>query len=381
MKIIVAALAAALVVSGAAFAEQKSLAEHEAIAATMSYREAVERQNELMEQGARYNVVPYTRRVYDLMTAAAANKPEYAKHHADVTLHFGSVLVNARQLEEANDVLHIALQLFEEQYGEDAKELIDPLMSLGTAQLQYRKGNINNPYFNRALELAREHDGDNSSLVGRLYYQMSQASLVNASGDWRKASRRLRQSHEILTSELGEDHQDVALSAYRIGELAVLRKKYSEAAEYLESAVRVYDAADPNNRLTQRMHELLVKTYGNLGESDAATKHCQIVGKIKEANGDTEEAGEGYMPIYRTQPRYPAVALRKDLQGQVTVELTVSKEGIPSDIRVISNEGHRSFIKASIAAAEQFRYSARHVDGKPVDTKGVRYRFTYNIAY
>lgn len=379
-----------LVFSGTGMAsdlENMSLADHEIAAAEMSFSEAVDRQNQMIQLGERHKVIPYIKRAYTLIHDALVQNPaipaeneKFMAIYEDIGVQYGNVLTGARRLEEAHEHLAGLLTIIETWHGPHSLRLVDTLMALGMSRIEYRGSKGSNAYFDRALELARKHEGDNSSLVGKLYLDISQASLVHASGDWRKASRKLKQAHKMLVEKEGGDSRDAAVSAYRIGELAVIREKYDEAANYLEQAAEVFDSIEPNARTTQRMHELLVKTYSNLGKDETATKHCQMVGKIKEANGDTEKDGLGYMPIHRAQPRYPRAAIERSQEGQVTIELTVTAEGTPADIRVLSNEGPRSLIKASIKAAEKFRYAARHENGEPVDTKGVQYRFSFNIA-
>ncbi len=62
------------------------------------------------------------------------------------------------------------------------------------------------------------------------------------------------------------------------------------------------------------------------------------------------------------------------------VELTVDSGGFVKDPQIIENKGVAAFKKTSLEAAEKFRYAPRYENGQPVDTTGVRYKFSYNIA-
>lgn len=369
-----------VLLSGAAYAAPQSLTDHEKFAATLSFKEAYEIQKNMTMEGEIYHVVPYAKRTYDIIKGKAHQESKYQKPYSILSYEYGNALTLVGQSEEAVNVLEEALAAYENLYGPDAMELVDPLMALGNAHLKYKNRRTNSKYYDRALEIARLEKGDNSPLVGKLYFEISQSSLILGAGNSKSSIKKMEKAHKILTGELGENHRDTAVSAYRMGELAIRNKKYSKAANYLESAVSVFDSEAPNSRLTQRMHELLVKTYESNGQSEAATKHCKTVGRIKEFNKDPEEEGESYTPIFRAQPRYPSGAQHNGKEGQVVVELTVASDGTAQDIRVLNLQGHRSFSNASLRAARKFRYAPRYVDGKPVDTKGVRYRFTYRLS-
>lgn len=366
--------------SGTAYAAPQSLADHEKLAPTLSFSDAYKAQKKLTLDGEIYNVVPYAKRTYSIIKGKKHQEPKYRKTFSILAYEYGNALALTGKSREAVSVLKEALEVYEVLYGRSAMDLIDPLMALGNANLKYKGRRTNNEYYDRALEIARLSEGDNSPLVGKLYFEISQSSLVLDSGNSNSSIRTMEKAHKILVKELGEDHRDTAVSAYRLGELAVRAKKYTKAASYLERAVSIFDAESPNSRLTQRMHELLVKTYEKSGKREYATKHSQMIGRIKEFNKDPQEEGEAYKPIHREFPRYPRIAQQKRKEGQVVVELTVARDGTPHDIRVLESRGDDSFEKASIKAASKFRYAPRYSEGEPVETKGVRYRFTFTLS-
>lgn len=98
--------------------------------------------------------------------------------------------------------------------------------------------------------------------------------------------------------------------------------------------------------------------------------------------------GDGdMMPIVRVSPEYPTTASSRGIEGYCEVELTVTAAGTTSDVRIVeggcaTNEGRPTsvFNRASVRAAERFKYRPKVVDGEPVDVPGVRFRFTYELA-
>lgn len=82
--------------------------------------------------------------------------------------------------------------------------------------------------------------------------------------------------------------------------------------------------------------------------------------------------------IVRVQPTYPASAIQRGIEGFVVVEFDVFTDGTVGNITVI--ESSNSILERSaIQAAERFRYKARVVDGEPLTTSGVQYKFRYEI--
>jgi periplasmic protein TonB len=71
--------------------------------------------------------------------------------------------------------------------------------------------------------------------------------------------------------------------------------------------------------------------------------------------------------IKDVKPRYPNEALRRLLQGTVIVELVVTSEGLPSQIRVIRSLDPGGLDDEAVAAVTQWRFEPGRLSGKPVD--------------
>ena len=85
-----------------------------------------------------------------------------------------------------------------------------------------------------------------------------------------------------------------------------------------------------------------------------------------------------YMPIVQVAPNYPRRAQQRGLEGYVTLEFTVTRQGTVRDPVVIESS-NSVFDQAAIDAVLRFRYRPRVIDGEPVDVPGVRFRITFRL--
>jgi protein TonB len=84
------------------------------------------------------------------------------------------------------------------------------------------------------------------------------------------------------------------------------------------------------------------------------------------------------MPLTQIAPTYPAAALRRELEGHVIVEFTVTKRGDVSNARVIQSTD-RTFDRQALSAVERSKYRPRIVDGAPVNVTGVTTRVEFRL--
>lgn len=86
-----------------------------------------------------------------------------------------------------------------------------------------------------------------------------------------------------------------------------------------------------------------------------------------------------YLPIVKVAPKYPSRAAARGVEGYCTVEYTVTVTGETKDITVVDCPD-TIFSRASVKAAEKFKYKPKVIDGEPIEVPGVRNRFTYEMA-
>lgn len=69
-------------------------------------------------------------------------------------------------------------------------------------------------------------------------------------------------------------------------------------------------------------------------------------------------------------PEYPRAALRSGEEGSVLLNITVDARGVPTEVHVVEREGSRdrSFDRAAIEAARQWRFDPAMRDGRAVQS-------------
>ena len=91
-------------------------------------------------------------------------------------------------------------------------------------------------------------------------------------------------------------------------------------------------------------------------------------------------SGDGeYLPIVKVAPIYPRRAQTRGITGYCIVEYTVTKSGSIRDPQAVDSSPSGVFERASVKAAEKFKYKPRVVDGEPIEVAGVQNKFTYEL--
>jgi TonB family protein len=71
----------------------------------------------------------------------------------------------------------------------------------------------------------------------------------------------------------------------------------------------------------------------------------------------------------RVPPVYPSLALQAKVQGEVSVNATIGKDGIPKDLKLV--KGDARLVDAAFAAIRQWRYRPATLGGIPIETQTV----------
>jgi protein TonB len=103
---------------------------------------------------------------------------------------------------------------------------------------------------------------------------------------------------------------------------------------------------------------------------------------IEMSGGFSLGVGEGdYLPIVKVAPIYPQRALSRGVEGFCVVQYTVTRQGTIRDPVVVESMCSSSlFQRASIQAAQKFKYKPRVIHGQAVEVPGVQNKFTYEIV-
>jgi protein TonB len=98
------------------------------------------------------------------------------------------------------------------------------------------------------------------------------------------------------------------------------------------------------------------------------------------AGGSGLGASDGeYLPIVKVAPIYPRRAQTRGITGYCIVEYTVTKSGSIRDPQPVDCQPAGIFERASVKAAQKFKYKPRVVDGEPIEVAGVQNKFTYEL--
>lgn len=79
-------------------------------------------------------------------------------------------------------------------------------------------------------------------------------------------------------------------------------------------------------------------------------------------------------------PKYPREAVFNKIEGQVIVTFDVDERGSVDNVSVLEAEPPDIFNEVALAAAAQFKYLAKYVDGKPMRVQGVRNRLRFALG-
>lgn len=84
---------------------------------------------------------------------------------------------------------------------------------------------------------------------------------------------------------------------------------------------------------------------------------------------DVAELDSALIPLVRIPSMYPARAKRRGIQGFVTVEFMVTKEGLVKDIVVVEAQPEKVFENSVLTSVSQWKFKPPTVEGIPVATR------------
>ncbi|SHI14800.1 energy transducer TonB [Ferrimonas marina] len=86
------------------------------------------------------------------------------------------------------------------------------------------------------------------------------------------------------------------------------------------------------------------------------------------------------MPIVRIEPRYPADAARRRIEGYVIMGFTIDEVGGVTDIKVLEAEPRRVFDREAVQALSRWKYRPKVEDGSPVRQANQTVRLDFELA-
>jgi protein TonB len=71
--------------------------------------------------------------------------------------------------------------------------------------------------------------------------------------------------------------------------------------------------------------------------------------------------------IQQVKPVYPGFLQAQGIEGTVLLSALISKDGVPTSLKVMKDAGNAAFATAAIGAVEQWRYQPTRLNGEPIE--------------
>ena len=165
-------------------------------------------------------------------------------------------------------------------------------------------------------------------------------------------------------SEVVKPKVDPQLQARKLEQAALARKRVEEQRQ---AQVEQQKAAQVEVQRQRAMAEASEQQARVAADNARRAQQAAAASDVRQ-----------YLPISKQAPDYPQRALDKGIEGDCTVEYSVTPQGKVDNPKVVGN-CHPAFIRPSLVAAATFRYQPRMVDGQAVTVPGVRNTFHYKI--
>lgn len=85
------------------------------------------------------------------------------------------------------------------------------------------------------------------------------------------------------------------------------------------------------------------------------------------------------MPLHRIEPKYPARALKRKIEGYVVMRFSIDTTGKPTDIEVVEADPKGVFDREATRALLMWKYQPQVVDGKAVKREGQTVRLEFKL--
>ncbi len=260
-------------------------------------------------------------------------------------------------------IARLAVLRYEGIYGNEATELLSPLLTLAKALVRTGEDRKElKSVLARAEGIAETTE--NHEVRGNFYFDASGIAGVRQGRKWAEIAA------SIFSEQYGPDDLRTLSARARVGQY---QKSKKQAATY-EDVIRLLGTQPDAIGLRFGLHQKLVIYYQGKKNSDKVTEHLQAAGAL---NFSIKEGA--YLPISKATPRYPRQALSRGVTGYVIMEFNVTEIGTVENVVVIESKPTGVFDKSAIDAATKFRYIPRYVDGQPVSVAGVRNRINFDI--
>lgn len=108
------------------------------------------------------------------------------------------------------------------------------------------------------------------------------------------------------------------------------------------------------DNVEQQGNDQVVTAQRSAFPQNSDTRHLRVSGEVEQSN-----------LTKKVQPVYPTSAKAAGVQGTVLLDMEISAEGVPQEIRVISSPSD-DLTESSLEAVRQWRYRPTLLNGNPV---------------
>ncbi|GGE49606.1 hypothetical protein GCM10007421_24840 [Halopseudomonas oceani] len=163
-----------------------------------------------------------------------------------------------------------------------------------------------------------------------------------------------------------------------VDEAAIARKRLAERQEREQQQRREALEREQERAEQQR---LAAQAAAEQQRLDELARQQAAADAAAAAAAERAAAQRQYLPLSKPEPDYPRRALTQRLEGDCTVEYDVNANGRVDNPRLVSGAcDNPLFARPSLAAAKDFIYQPRLVNGQPVAVTGVRNTFRYRLS-
>ncbi|NMH65887.1 energy transducer TonB [Shewanella salipaludis] len=259
-----------------------------------------------------------------------------------------------RHRSQAYRLYETALVVYVQHYGEQALELIDPLLGAGGSADEPKDAKR---HLEHAIDIAERND--NSRLVAdakmAAFNTLSKTNLYTP-----KVRNYAFEAYDIYRQTLPENALVRVKATFIVGAIKFSQKQDNEAEALLLEVIKQFDVLDYTHPFALSAHAYLVELYERQDEREKSTRHCIAIGSMRPWSETQEQT-----PLFRVAPDYPMSYRKQHKNGWVQVDFTVDENGFVTNPVVIASQGGSLFERESLKTIKKWRYAPKFVDGKP----------------
>lgn len=310
---------------------------------------------------------PFVQQAYELgQTIYLASDSSFGP----IAYHYGSVLAALKE-PSALAPLTLALNNYEQHLGDNSEKLIPLLSDLASAHIL--SGNVDQAKLNftRALKLASNEYGKNSTLVANLGSRAGREFVTT--GNYKLALQLQNRAHEIYLNVFGATSAKAGIAAYDISESLRLNNSTLRQVRFLKEAMSSFDKSNnADSDFERQVHTRLVQAYHALGKPKKATTHVLAL-----ANSSTYTDTQAPVLLVKTDVSDLGRRANKKLQGFVSLKFDVDSKGFTRNARLIELEGDQKLIALAIDTLSAYRYIPEVSNGEPIEANDMETKIIF----